>query len=162
MKKSIFLDRDGVLINNSKHYYIYQIKDIEFVDGVFENLSHLKKKGFEFFIVSNQGSIAKKEYAHDEVNIVHEYLQKELKKHGVTFKAICYCPHHGSIESCLCRKPSSLMLEKLIAQYDINPNQSYFIGDQESDMLAAQNAGIKSLKIDVNKNMKPFIQQLLR
>ena len=49
MKKAIFFDRDGVLIDNSKHYYIYRKEAVEFVDGVFENLRLLKAQGYSFF-----------------------------------------------------------------------------------------------------------------
>jgi D,D-heptose 1,7-bisphosphate phosphatase len=159
--KAIFFDRDGVLIDNSKHYYIYRVKDIEFVDGVFENLKLLKSQGFSFFIVTNQGGIAKKQYGHKEVSQVHQYLKDEFEKYDISFKDIYYCPHHHTIEACICRKPSSLMIEKLMAKYEIEPKNALFIGDQDTDMQATQSAGIKGIKITPNQNMNSFIQELL-
>ncbi|HKJ40955.1 MAG TPA: HAD-IIIA family hydrolase [Sunxiuqinia sp.] len=159
--KTIFLDRDGVIINNADHYYICKVEDIEFVDGIFENLKRLKNKGYEFFIVSNQGGIAKKEYTKDDVNKVHQYIQDEFKKHDIEFREIYFCPHHDTIEACLCRKPSPLMIEKLMARYDVNPKQSCLIGDNITDIQAAEAAGIAGIKIDANKNMLPFIQELI-
>ena len=159
--KAIFLDRDGVIINNSCHYYIYKINDIEFVDGIFKNLQLLKKQGFELFIVSNQGGVAKKEYTKEDVQTVHQFMKNEFQKHNVTFRDIYYCPHHDSVEPCLCRKPSPLMIEKLMAKYEIDPSLSYLIGDSDTDIQAAQSAGIKGIKIEANKNMTPFIHDLL-
>ena len=160
--KAVFLDRDGVIINNANHYYIYRKKDVQFVDGIFENLQQLKNKGFSFFIVSNQGGIAKKQYSHQDVATVHQFLRQEFNKYGITFLDIYYCPHHDSVEPCLCRKPSSLMIEKLIAKYEIDPENSYLIGDSQTDIQAAQSAGIHSIQINANKNMKPFIHKLLQ
>lgn len=156
--KAIFLDRDGVIINNANHYYIYKVEDVEFVDGIFENLKQLKAKGYEFFVVSNQGGIAKKEYTKEDVQAVHQYIMDEMAKHGVYFRDIYFCPHHDTIEACLCRKPSPLMIEKLIAKYHVDVNQSYLIGDNITDIQAADAAGVRGIKIDANKNMQPFIQ----
>lgn len=161
MKKAIFFDRDGVLIDNSKHYYIYRKEAVEFVDGVFENLRLLKAQGYSFFIVTNQGGVAKKQYGHEEVATVHRYIQEIFLREGIHFDDIYYCPHHDSIEPCLCRKPNSLMLEKLIAKHGIDPTQSYLIGDRQSDIQAAQSAGVKGIRITANSNMKSFIQKLL-
>ena len=159
--KAVFLDRDGVIINNANHYYIHKVQDVRFVEGIFENLQLLKECGFEFFIVSNQGGIAKKEYTKKDVTTVHKFVQDEFEKHDIFFRDICFCPHHDSIEKCLCRKPSSLMIEKLLAKYAIDPKQSYLIGDNKTDIQAAESAGVKGIKIDANRNMKPFINELL-
>lgn len=53
------------------------------------------------------------------------------------------------------------MLEKLIAKHGIDPTQSYLIGDRQSDIQAAQSAGVKGIQITANSNMKSFIQKLL-
>lgn len=158
--KAIFLDRDGVIINNANHYYIYKVEDVEFVDGIFENLKQLQAKGYDFFVVSNQGGIAKKEYTKEDVQAVHQYIVDEMAKHGIYFRDIYFCPHHDTIEACLCRKPSPLMIEKLIAKYHVNVEQSYLIGDNITDIQAAEAAGVRGIKIEANKNMQPFIQRI--
>ena len=160
--KAIFLDRDGVIVNNSQHYYIYKKEDVEFVDGIFENLISLKDAGYEFFIITNQGGIAKKLYTMDDVNKVHRHIANELEKSGIKIRDIMVCPHHESVEKCLCRKPSPLMVEKLIALYPIDPRQSFLIGDSDTDILAAKAAGVEGIKIAGNKNMCPFINEILK
>lgn len=162
MNKAIFLDRDGVLTNNQHHYYIWKSDQLEFVDGVFENLQLLQKKGFKLFIVSNQGGIARGLYSKDEVLKLHNELNATFRKNDIAIAEILFCPHHDSKEKCLCRKPEPLMIEKLIAKYNLNPNESVMIGDNESDMEAAARAGIPGIKILPNKNMLPFIKTLLQ
>ncbi|MDP2891264.1 MAG: HAD-IIIA family hydrolase, partial [Bacteroidota bacterium] len=71
------------------------------------------------------------------------------------------CPHHGDNEKCLCRKPEPLMIEKLIAKFGINPEESVMIGDSESDMQAAAGAGIRGIKIMANQNILPYILELI-
>ncbi len=162
MNKAIFLDRDGVLINNLHQYYIWKSDQLEFVEGVFENLQLLQKKGFQLFIVSNQGGIARGLYSIDDVLKLHHELIATFRKNHIVITEILFCPHHNDKEKCLCRKPEPLMIEKLIAKYNLKKNESVMIGDNESDMEAATRAGIAGIKILPNKNMFPFITTLLQ
>lgn len=160
--KAIFLDRDGVLINNHEHYYIWKQEQMQLVDGVFENLKLLIQKGFLLFIVSNQGGISKKIYTKTDILKLHEELNQSLKNNGIEIQEIVFCPHHPEIEQCMCRKPESLLIDKLVAKYKLCKSASYFIGDSESDMQAASKAGIQGIKIVANQNMYPFISFLIQ
>lgn len=161
-KKAIFLDRDGVLVNNHEHYYIWKQEQMQFVDGVFENLKFLIQKGFQLFIVSNQGGISKNIYTKIDILKLHEELNQCFNNNGIEITEIVYCPHHPEVEQCMCRKPDSLLIDKLVAKYKLCKSESYFIGDSESDMLAARNAGIQGIKIIANQNMYPFISFLFQ
>lgn len=162
MKKAVFLDRDGVLLLNHQHYYIWKQDQMEFVEGVFENLRSLQQKGYILLIVSNQGGISRGLYTKDDILRLHEHLVGILSHHQIHITDILFCPHHPDIEKCLCRKPASLMIDKLIAKYEINVHESVMIGDNESDMSAAEQAGIGTIRISSNENMLHSISQLLR
>lgn len=157
MNKAIFLDRDGVLIDNQHHYYIWESVQLEFVEGVFENLRFLQQKGFQLFIVSNQGGISRSLYTKEDILTLHRELILTFRKNQITISDIAFCPHHPENEKCLCRKPESLMIEKLMAKYNIDPANSIMIGDSESDMKAALGAGIRGIRVAANQNMLPFI-----
>jgi len=148
-RKAIFLDRDGVLIKNNTHYYIWKNEQLEIVDGVFDNLKLLIQQGFQLFIVSNQGGISKGIYTKSDILKFHNELLLDFKNEKIEIKEVLFCPHHPKIEKCTCRKPDSLMIEKLIAKYKLSREDSYFIGDSESDMLS-------------NQNMYPFISFLFK
>jgi D-glycero-D-manno-heptose 1,7-bisphosphate phosphatase len=160
--KAIFLDRDGVLVDNSMHYYIWKSDQLTLVEGVFENLKELLKKGFQLFIVSNQGGISRGFYSKDDVLKFHEELAMTFRQNNIEITDIAFCPHHPEKEQCLCRKPDSLMIEKLIAKYKINKEESFFIGDSKSDMDAAKKAGIQGIRIRPNQNMLPNILFLIK
>ena len=160
--KAIFLDRDGVLVDNSKHYYIWNADQLNLIDGIAENLKMLLQKGFKLFIVSNQGGISRGKYTKKDIINLHDELTRTFQLNGIEITDIIFCPHHPDIEKCLCRKPDSLMLEKLIAKHKIDKASSFFIGDSQSDMEAAANAEINGIQIVPNKNMYPFILSLLK
>ena len=159
-KKAIFLDRDGVLVDNSQHYYIWEAAQLTLVEGAIENLKMLSQKGFQLFIVSNQGGISRGLYSKDDILKLHAELIQAFKANQVEIAEIAFCPHHPEVEKCLCRKPDSLMLEKLIAKYKINKSESYLIGDSQSDMEAAEKAGISGIQIIANQNMLPYLSFL--
>lgn len=162
MNKAVFLDRDGVLINNEHHYYIWKSDQVQFVEGVFENLRTLQNSGFQLFIVSNQGGISRGLYTRKDILKLHEELMATFLKNQIRITDILFCPHHPDKEKCLCRKPESLMIDRLMARYDICPQESAMIGDSESDMTAAVKAGIKPIKIVPNTNMFASIANLIQ
>lgn len=152
-EKAIFLDRDGVIITNQHHYYIWKAEQVEFVDGIFENLKQLSEMGFQLFIVSNQGGISKGLYSKSDTLELHRELTETFRKQQIEIADIVFCPHHPQVEQCLCRKPQPLLLEKLIARYQISVSDSFFIGDSETDMEAASRAGITGIKTGPNENI---------
>ncbi len=162
MEKAIFLDRDGVLINNQHHYYIWKPEQLTFIEGVIENLRILQQKGFQLFIVTNQGGISRGLYSKEDILKLHDEMIQTFRKIQITITDILFCPHHNDNEKCFCRKPEPLMIEKLIAKYRLNPEESVMIGDSESDMIAAARAGISGIRILANQNMLPFISKLLQ
>ena len=160
MNKAIFLDRDGVLIDNSEHYYIWKSDQLLLIDGVIENLKMLLQKGFLLFIVSNQGGISRGLYTKDEILKLHTELIQTFKANHIEITEAAFCPHHPEIEKCLCRKPDSLMIERLISKFKISKPDSYFIGDSKSDMDAAEKIGIQGIQIVPNQNMFQYLSFL--
>ncbi len=159
--KAIFLDRDGVVNNDTGHYYIYKPDDFVFNKDIIEVLSILKKNNFLTILITNQGGIAKKKYSFNDVELVHKKMQDELLQNNAEFTDIYYCPHHSDIEKCLCRKPDSLMIEKAIAKYNIDITKSYFIGDKQTDIEAGEKAGLKSFKIEKNTSILSIIKKII-
>jgi D-glycero-D-manno-heptose 1,7-bisphosphate phosphatase len=151
MNKAVFLDRDGV-VNNDILEYTWKIKDFRLNPGVKEAMEIWKKKGYKLILITNQGGIAKGLYTKENVNEVHQYMQ-ELLGEKACFDEIYFCPHHDKFESCICRKPDSLMLEKGIAKYNIDTSHSYFIGDSERDQLAGRKAGVNTIRVLPNRSM---------
>jgi len=151
--KAAFLDRDGVINNNAVKYYVYKISDFTFNPGVFAAARALSEKGYALFVISNQGGISKGEYLKSDVETLHTYMINSFLSENITLTEVYYCPHHSSVENCICRKPNSLLLEKAIARYSININESFMCGDSERDIQAAEKIGLKAFKVNANQNL---------
>ncbi|MCB0402306.1 MAG: HAD family hydrolase [Flavobacteriales bacterium] len=158
--KVVFLDRDGV-INIERGEYTFRVEDFKIVDGLFDALQHLQEKGFRFIVITNQGGISKQIYNHSDVISVHSYMYEQFKAAGIDLLDVYYCPHHAFREKCICRKPDSLMLEKAIAKYDVDQSRSYFVGDSRRDVLAAEKAGVKGVKVTANDSLMNYLQQII-
>ena len=160
MNKAIFIDRDGTINYNKELYYIWKADDFQLNPGVAETLSALKERAYKLIVISNQGGISRGEYRVKDVEDLHHHMRSILKKEGVTLDEIYYCPHHHTREACLCRKPLPLMIEKALARYGIDSSLSYFIGDSERDVEAGKAAGLKSILIESNSDLRQVLDQI--
>jgi D-glycero-D-manno-heptose 1,7-bisphosphate phosphatase len=157
--KTIFLDRDGVINDNSVAYYVYKPEDFIINPGVIESLKLFQKKGYQLIVITNQGGIAKKQYKNLDINNLNKILESKFSEEGIELKDIFYCPHHSDISRCLCRKPGSLLFEKAIAKYKVDVNASFMIGDSERDIVAAEKVGVKGIKVKANGNLFESIKK---
>jgi D-glycero-D-manno-heptose 1,7-bisphosphate phosphatase len=161
MNKAVFLDRDGVINNDEGFYYVYKPEDFIINEGVLDSIAMLSKKGFLVIVISNQGGIAKGIYSKSDTELLNKLLFERVEKHGGKITEIYYCPHHEEKGLCLCRKPSSLLIEKAIARFNIDKNLSYLIGDSQRDIEAARNAGIKGILIPKNSNITNICESII-
>lgn len=153
MKKAIFLDRDGV-INHDPGDYTTSITEFTILPDVISTLVKWSAQGFVVVVITNQGGIAKERYTFDDFYEIDDYMKSEFLDAGVNYLDTYFCPHHDAISHCLCRKPHSGMIEKAIASHGIDPSKSVMIGDKWRDLEAAEGAGVKGIKIDVNQSIR--------
>ena len=161
MKKAVFIDRDGVINSDKDHYYIFRIEDFKINPGVIPVLKELQEKGYLLIVITNQGGISRGQYGKQDVDLLHSHFLDLMHQEKIKITEIIYCPHHHTIENCLCRKPKPLMLQKAMAKYAIDPAHSYFIGDKESDLLAGQAAGINTILIEANSDLGQVLSRII-
>ncbi|XOV91970.1 MAG: D-glycero-alpha-D-manno-heptose-1,7-bisphosphate 7-phosphatase [Bacteroidota bacterium] len=154
--KCVFLDRDGV-INEDNPDYVYKPESFHLISGVVDAVTKLKGAGYLIIVVTNQSGIAKGLYTREEMDACHELMQKELG-HQVDY--IYYAPFHESISNSLSRKPGSLMFERAIARFDIDPKNSWMIGDKARDIVPAKKLGIRTIQVGgLNDGVADYISQ---
>ena len=109
--------------------------------------------GFLFCCSYKSGWDSKGLYKHSDVENIHSYLRKWFEEQELNLLHISYCPHHNAVESCICRKPDSLMLERLIARYRISVSDSFLLGDSPRDIEAAKKVGLSAHLVKANSNL---------
>jgi D-glycero-D-manno-heptose 1,7-bisphosphate phosphatase len=92
---------------------------------------------------------------------VHNKLRQLLAEGGIELDEIFYCPHHSDNENCLCRKPLPLLLEKAIARFNVDKENSWFIGDSGRDIEAGNAAGVKTLQVEPNADLRKIVPEIL-
>ena len=149
-KKFLFIDRDGTIIDEPKdNFQIDSLEKLEFEYNVIPTLIKLKNFGFNFVLISNQDGLGTDSFKKEDFQKAHQKMINILKSCGIEFKDIFICPHFES-DNCVCRKPKIYMLENYIKNDLFDKNQSFVIGDRDSDMELAKNLGIRGLKYNKN------------
>jgi len=156
---AIFLDRDGV-INKEKKDYVKSIDELEIFTGIENSIKMLQENDFKIVVVTNQSAINRGLTTHSKVNEIHNFIQNHLLENKTKIDAFYYCPHRPD-ENCDCRKPKNGLLLKAIQDLQIDPFSSWMIGDSESDMLAGQSIGCKTIKIYENFNLQNATEKIL-
>jgi len=139
--KTIFLDRDGVV--NKEVRYLSKLSDFEFIDGIFDACLYFQKLGYEIVIVTNQSGITRGYYNENDYQKLTEWMLGQFNDNGINILDTFYCPH-GPESLCECRKPKPGMLIEAKHKYNISMKDSWMIGDSESDIKAANAAGISN------------------
>ena len=121
MKKILFIDRDGTLIEEPADEQIDSFEKLKFVKGVFRNLAFIREKlDFEFVMVSNQDGLGTEAFPENTFWPVHNFILQTLEGEGITFDDILIDPHFPE-DNAPTRKPNTGLVEKYInnPEYDI-------------------------------------------
>ena len=134
---------------------------MELLPGVAKAIRQLNQSGVLCVVVTNQPVIARGECTEEELGSIHARMDSLLGKEGAYIDRLYYCPHHPDKGftgerpelkiSCQCRKPNTGMLEQACKDLNIDRTQSWLVGDQTGDILAAQRMGIHSILVQTGK-----------
>lgn len=138
MDKAVFLDRDGTI--NVDVDYLHEPDRLELIGGTIEALALLKAQGYRLIVISNQSGIGRGYYGAQEAETLHEYMNTILMPHDAAIDAFYYCPHVEQ-DRCICRKPATGLIDRAVAEWEIDLSCSYMVGDRVSDVMTAINAG---------------------
>lgn len=140
--KAVFVDRDGTLIVDVG--YPRDPELVEFIPGALNALRRLAQLGFSIVVISNQSGIGRGLVSKLEAEQVHQRFIDRLMDFGIQLGGAYYCPH-APTDGCECRKPAPGLIIRAAKELDLNPEQSYFIGDKSSDVEAGERARCRTI-----------------
>ena len=157
---TLFLDRDGVINVKLDGQYVKNTEEFEFMIGAETAISKLSKIFNRILIVTNQQGIAKGIMSVQDLDFLHQHMLFELKKTGGAVDKVYYCPHLAS-ENCNCRKPNPGLIQQAIIDFpEIKIDNSYLIGDSDTDIIAGNMMGLITVKVDNKYTLSKWCSEL--
>jgi len=157
----LILDRDGVINNapTNGNRYILKASDLIIRQGVIREIARIQKFG-DVAVATNQQCVGKNLISESELNSLHCIIDDAVVKEGGRPLQYFICPHLES-EGCSCRKPNPGLLKEAMDHFHCDdPSRALFIGDKESDRLAALGAGttfvLASTEIEIVTTLEKF------
>lgn len=141
LSPAIFLDRDGVIIQN-RPLYVRAWKDVRFIPNVKHALARVSTSTYKIVIVTNQSAIGRKIISLEQANLINSQIVKKIVVSGGRIDGIFMCPHRPD-EKCQCRKPSPGLLLQAADKLKIDLGSSIIFGDTWGDLLAGYEAGVR-------------------
>lgn len=145
-QKALFLDRDGV-INTEMGRYVFSREEFHFEPGIFELCRAAVQAGYKLIVITNQGGIQKGIYTVQDTDALHAWMASVFLTEGCALTDIYFSHCHKEFSKNILSKPSSLMIEKACARHNIDPAQSWMIGDQPRDLMCGATAGCRTIGI---------------
>ena len=140
MKPAIFLDRDGVIVEN-RDDYIRSWADISIFPEAMDTLARISQLGYLIVLVTNQSAVGRGILDLVDAEEINSRLVEEIQKAGGRIDGVYMCPH-APWENCDCRKPEPGLFHQAARELEIDLSESIMIGDALSDLVAARSAGV--------------------
>jgi D-glycero-D-manno-heptose 1,7-bisphosphate phosphatase len=163
MNVAVFLDRDGVLIEDV--HLLTDLADIRILEGVAQALRSLKESGFQLIVISNQTVVARGLVTEQEVHAINAKMERLLEQAGGPhLDGFYFCPHHPNATlpayrtACECRKPRPGLLLRAARERDLNLGASFAVGDRITDIIAGARAGCRTVLVQTGKHLAPPIE----
>lgn len=154
-KRTIFLDRDGVI--NRLNGHIRSIHEFHISDNFMESIAIFRQLEFRIFVVTNQPGISKGFYSWNDLDIIHGTVDNLLSRQKLYLDGWYICPHYPQIGfeneiqalkiECSCRKPDDGLIRSIKTQFPVLEKESFVVGDTQTDYLMSQKSDLNFVQI---------------
>lgn len=143
MYPALFLDRDGVLLENNPTY-IRNWSEARIYHRALTALARIRESAYKIVIVTNQAGVAKGLIPVEVAEDINRHLVEEIEKSGGRVDGVFMCPHAVE-DACTCRKPLPGLLLEAARELSLDLDRSIMVGDALTDMMAGRAAGVRKV-----------------
>ncbi|MEY2916842.1 MAG: bifunctional histidinol-phosphatase/imidazoleglycerol-phosphate dehydratase HisB, partial [Bacteroidota bacterium] len=154
MKKILFIDRDGTLINEAPPtYQMDSFEKLLFYKDMFFYLRKIAAElDYELLMVTNQDGLGTASFPEETFLPVQHFIMTSLQNEGINFSEV-YIDKSFPEDNAPTRKPRTGLLTKYINNPAYDLANSFVIGDRITDMELAKNLGCKGLWLNIHTNL---------
>jgi|SRR3989344_2705830 len=153
MTKVVFLDRDGVIIEDTHH--LHKKEEVKLIQNSAKAIKLLNEHNYLVIVVSNQSVVARGLCTEEEVKEINNYMNSLILEEGGKIDSFYFCPHHPIkgenpvyTKECDCRKPNIGMILRAQKDFHIkDTTECFLIGDKTGDIQTGQRAGCKTILV---------------
>ncbi|MDE2220330.1 MAG: bifunctional histidinol-phosphatase/imidazoleglycerol-phosphate dehydratase HisB [Gammaproteobacteria bacterium] len=143
---TLFVVRDGTLVEEPADRQIDALDKIRFMPGVFAALARLRRAGFRLVMVSNQHGLGTVGMPQADFQRCQDFILRSFASQGIEFEVVCICPHPIGMD-CGCGEPQPGLLREWLARHAYDPARSTLIGARDTDLQFAVNLGVRGLRV---------------
>ena len=151
MKKTVFLDRDGVINKlsnvNNRSQSPKSLRDLKLNKHIIKVVKYLRSKNFLVIMVTNQPDVSRKILTMASVKKINLFIMNKIKLDDFF---VCYSKN----DKCFRRKPNPGMLLDAKKKWNISFKKSYLVGDRDKDIKAGNKVGVKTIFFSEKKNQE--------
>jgi len=150
MIRGVLFDRDGTIVVDVP--YNGDPALVRPVDDAKRVLDALRAKGLRVGVLTNQSGVGRDMITLEQMAAVNERVEALLGP----FDGWFVCPH-GPDDGCECRKPKPKLVLDAARAWGLEPAQVLVVGDKQSDVEAAHNAGAQALLVPSNQPLRNLV-----
>jgi len=145
MVPALFLDRDGVIIENRADY-VRSWEDVYVFPQALAALVKSSASPYKIILITNQSVVGRGLITLERAWEINSRLVDGIRAAGGRVDGVYMCPHSPEQE-CDCRKPKPGLILQAARELEIDLGRSIMIGDALTDIMAGQAAGVGHLAI---------------
>ena len=143
---TLFIDRDGTLVEEPPDEQVDSLEKVRFMPGVFAALADLVHHGYRLVMVTNQDGLGTDSFPQAAFEQPQQFILETLRSQGIEFDAVFVCPHRKG-DGCGCRKPNTGLVTEYIPTSGVDLATSAVVGDRDTDLQFAANIGVRGVRV---------------
>lgn len=158
MKKVLFIDRDGTLIEEPPvDYQVDSFEKLAFVPKAITSMNRIASLDYELVMATNQDGLGTDSFPEETFWPAHNLMLKTLEGEGVRFNGILI-DRSMPADNAPTRKPRTGMFGKYLnGEYDMA--NSFVIGDRPTDIELARNLGAKGILLQPTESGRALLAE---